>query len=346
MYNQNDPHAAFQQLAAQAMVTNSQNNQNNRLSEVSEAPSTMSRYGDDFERDYTTSPATRRKQQPLSPPPKGPIPAQAGGAQGGAYARFSVTGTAQSRFAQPGGEQLNKDMRESIPGGALSQPGAAVPPRPNRPSTQSRRSEQVYAARRSVANARVSAAGTVVWSGEDEIDDLDWEPVKEPAKESRSAKFWRWFWILAPILFSLIFVTAGVMYLLYGDDRMVHNLQIWRLCFFLAGLPVVWWVGAGVSKASVWVVENSQLFKMQKALYYAYAVRVSSEPSFLYFACIICPPPPISYFTFSNFLYLVLCVLYSCLLAASSCKCDPCCFSTRHVGSCHDGLEPRTRCGS
>lgn len=272
MYNPHDPHAAFQQLASQAMVASNAHN-NNRLSDVSEAPSTMSRLDNNTERDYMSSPASRLKQQPYSPPGKGAASAP--------HARFSMPPVIHSSVTGPKTEvkQL-KNLPSSIAAAAAAQPGGAVPlpSRPNRPSTQSRRSEQAYAARRSVANARVSAAGTVasgLWSGEDEVDDLDWDPVHSPPSSSKSAKFWRWFWFLAPIVFSLVFVTAGVMYLIYGSDRMVHNLQIWRLCFFLAGLPVVWWVGAGVSQASVWVVENSQLFKMQKALYYAYAVRVS-----------------------------------------------------------------------
>jgi hypothetical protein len=61
----------------------------------------------------------------------------------------------------------------------------------------------------------------------------------------------------------------------YGSDQMLNDLQIWRLSFFLAGLPIIWWVGDLATRGVVWAVERS-MFRVQNALYFAYAVRVSA----------------------------------------------------------------------
>jgi hypothetical protein len=53
------------------------------------------------------------------------------------------------------------------------------------------------------------------------------------------------------------------------------DFQIWRLCFFLAGLPVIWWVGDLVMRLVVYGVEAT-IFTWKNALYFTYAVRVSS----------------------------------------------------------------------
>ena len=285
MYNPNDPHAAFQHLAAQAMLaTGSAQGPTNRYSDASEAPSIATRYGDDADQAYNSNGATtrRKQQQPWSPTARGQQPPSQ-------FSRSSIAGIAKP---QPGVVDGGAVQR---PSGAVPPPGAPgapprfstfpLPPRPARGSAQSRRSEQAYANRRSVVaggrrsvatTARVSAAGTLstdLWSGEDEVDDLDWDRPRPPT--TRADIVWRLFWVLVPIIISLVLIAVGVVYLVFGNDTMVSNLQIWRLCFFIAGLPVIWWIGAGVTRASVWVVENSKLFKMQNVLYYAYAVRVS-----------------------------------------------------------------------
>lgn len=257
MYNPNDPHAAFQTLAGQAMLASAAGGGNhNRYSDVSEAPSMASPAGDDMAGYGSPGKGRRKPQKPLSPAPKPP------------------PGGSTNRFSMP--PRLD---------------GAPMPelPRPSRPSTQSRRSQQAYAGRdrRSAATAagggarRSTARASAMPGPPDEsgdIDDLDWRGEEEQEAEpgdARRRRFWRWAWVLAPMLLSLVFVAAGVVYLIFGNDEMVSNLQIWRLCFFIAGLPLIWWVGGGVVLAAVWAVENSKLFRMQNVLYFVYAVRVS-----------------------------------------------------------------------
>jgi hypothetical protein len=62
------------------------------------------------------------------------------------------------------------------------------------------------------------------------------------------------------------------MLLEFGPDALTTAWQGWRLCFFLAGLPIIWWVGDGVTRALVLGVERS-MFTVRNALYFAYAVR-------------------------------------------------------------------------
>ena len=55
------------------------------------------------------------------------------------------------------------------------------------------------------------------------------------------------------------------MLAVYDRSSGTSDIQIWRLCFFLAGLPVIWWIGRGFSDLAVWLVERS-LFTVQNAL--------------------------------------------------------------------------------
>lgn len=168
--------------------------------------------------------------------------------------------------------------------------------RRNRASDCSRRSEQAYAhvqrrsnvtnpgvgglgGRRSVALPRGSVASvlTTPWPDDDDLEEmedvsaLDWEVSgAEHARRKRRL----WCSVGVPFLISLAFIIGGVLYLVYGSDKMINNLQIWRLCFFIGGLPFVWWIGTAVTMAAVWCVEKS-MFRVQNALYFAYAVRVS-----------------------------------------------------------------------
>lgn len=162
-----------------------------------------------------------------------------------------------------------------------------------RQSARSRRGEEAYAHRRSSAvlpsTARSSIIGTLSatglagkggndaeswWGGEDDIDRLSWEIEGDSA-------YGLWLprraclSVLVPFIISLAFVAAGVLYLVYGSSQMIKNLQVWRLCFFIACLPVIWWLGDLVTLTSVYLVERS-MFRVKNALYYAYAVRVGT----------------------------------------------------------------------
>ncbi|KAH7617551.1 putative Mechanosensitive ion channel protein 10 [Nannochloris sp. 'desiccata'] len=275
----NDHHAAFQQFAAQAMVASNAMAANQQRN-VGSTAAVTSQADETDHTQYSAGAAGqsgRRQQNPCSP-----VAARCSGQQRGSTyaARFSMPPTA----INPDNNTKDRPSSNFRPDSGAA--AGVLPRRPYRPSTQSRRSEQVYAGRRSaatafgrhsVATARGSTYTTTTdttgfGSGED-VDDLDWNVDRAPNPRTPAATFWRWFWIVVPIIISLTFTTAGVLYLVYGSHQMVSNLQIWRMCFFIAGLPVIWWIGEGVTLGSVWIVERSKLFKMQNALYFAYAVR-------------------------------------------------------------------------
>jgi hypothetical protein len=87
----------------------------------------------------------------------------------------------------------------------------------------------------------------------------------------------RQFWVFAIMLsWTLAFVTAGVCLLVFKSVDDTTKLQAWRMCFFAAGLPVIWYIGDIVTHLIVWAVERS-MFTVKNALYFAYAVRVSSK---------------------------------------------------------------------
>jgi hypothetical protein len=300
MSNTNDHLMALQQLAAQAMAASSAMTANQQRNSAEQNTTGIPQPEETDHTQYTATPAGQsghRQQNSWA------SAAARGGHRGSTYTRFSMPPTVSKPTSNK--EDIpSSSFRPDSAAAAAGVPLLSTQQRPCRPSTQSRRSDQVYAGRRSnatafgrrsVATARGSTYSsttdtTGLWDGED-VDDLDWNVDKGTTQRTPAAKFWRWFWICVPIIISLIFITAGVLYLVYGSDQMVSNLQIWRMCFFIAGLPVIWWIGEGVTLGSVWIVERSKLFKMQNALYFAYAVRVSI---FLFFIL----RPPICLFLF------------------------------------------------
>jgi len=281
-----DQNAAFEQFATQVMIASSAMAANQQPAAGGMAG--IASYADapDYTQYNTGAYGQPGRRQPNT---SSPLAARGGRRQRGS--------TYAARISMPPTDiksNINtKDRSSSTFRPSTAAATGILPQRPYRPSTQSRRSEQVYAGRRSAATAfsRRSAAKsrgstyssttdtTGLWSGED-IDDLDWDVDHAP--RTPVTRFWRWFWIVVPMMISLIFTTAGVLYLVYGSHQMVSNLQIWRMCFFIAGLPVIWWICEAVTLGSVWLVERSKLFKMQNALYFAYAARVSKQKIFFF----------------------------------------------------------------
>uniref|UniRef100_A0A1D2ACS5 EF-hand domain-containing protein n=3 Tax=Auxenochlorella protothecoides TaxID=3075 RepID=A0A1D2ACS5_AUXPR len=109
---------------------------------------------------------------------------------------------------------------------------------------------------------------------DEEVDplenDLDWTTGKRPAQ-----KFYkrRWFWLyVIPLSISASLVILGACYVHFASSTLLGDVQLWRLLFFLAGLPIIWYFGDFVTWAAVWGVEKS-LFTWKNALYFAYAVR-------------------------------------------------------------------------
>jgi hypothetical protein len=93
------------------------------------------------------------------------------------------------------------------------------------------------------------------------------------AKPKRPFYKRRQFWVFAIMLsWTLLFVAVGVCFFKPSDD--ITKVQYWRICFFLAGLPLIWYTGDFVTIVIVWAVERS-MFTVKNALYFAYAVRVS-----------------------------------------------------------------------
>ena len=83
--------------------------------------------------------------------------------------------------------------------------------------------------------------------------------------------FWSLFFVS---IWVISFVAAGVSLLVFKENVTTSGFQAWRLCFFLAGLPVIWYIGEFVTLSIVFAVEKS-MFTVKNALYFAYAVRVS-----------------------------------------------------------------------
>ncbi|KAI3438435.1 hypothetical protein D9Q98_000866 [Chlorella vulgaris] len=103
--------------------------------------------------------------------------------------------------------------------------------------------------------------------GIDDMASLDYDAQQQPWWKRKT------FWMVAgPLLVSFGFLLAGIMYLVFGENQKVGQFQLWRLCFFIAGLPIIWWIGRGSMDLAVWAVERT-LFTHQNALYYFYAIR-------------------------------------------------------------------------
>ena len=116
--------------------------------------------------------------------------------------------------------------------------------------------------------------------------DIDVPASKPKRPFYRRRQYWVFFLFT---LWTLAFTTAGVCLLVFRSSDDTTKLQAWRLCFFCAGLPVIWYIGDFVSQMIVWAVERS-MFTVKNALYFAYAVRVRKKE--LYYTCfiIICLP--------------------------------------------------------
>lgn len=284
---------AFQQLAAQAMTASNVIQATQRLSEASECPSTGSRFAEEGYHPMPSSPPhkttenSRKFQQDPS--------------------RCTSRFTDRSSLAAARGRDSNvskQPLQHQFPDNHLlsqhtEQAAGAVTKHQSRATA--RRSDHAYAQRRSWVPASVILQGnrtsghrtsqqgrqsvastlTASWAGEDEVDALDWSTESAVGGEKNlfnhggrsCCSAWRVCCLVFPVAFSLLMILGGVMFLVYGSDRMIDRFQIWRLCFFLAALPLIWYIGTGVTQAFVWMVEKS-MFRMQNALYYAYAVRV------------------------------------------------------------------------
>ncbi len=74
----------------------------------------------------------------------------------------------------------------------------------------------------------------------------------------RRTSFW---WVVVPLLASCAFAAAGSVLVVafeQGNGSAKSRRQwSWRLMFFLASLPWVWWAGSAVSKGLVWGVERA-----------------------------------------------------------------------------------------
>jgi hypothetical protein len=101
----------------------------------------------------------------------------------------------------------------------------------------------------------------------DDMESLDFEAREKPFYKKKT------FWLIAgPLTVSAAFLLAAILYITLSPSDTLGQFQIWRLCFFIAGLPIIWWIGRGSMNIAVWGVEKT-MFTWQNALYYMYAVR-------------------------------------------------------------------------
>jgi small-conductance mechanosensitive channel len=83
----------------------------------------------------------------------------------------------------------------------------------------------------------------------------------------------RRFWVIfISISIVISMVTAGTALLVFAPTALTTSFQSWRLCFFIAGLVPIWFIGDAASRTIVWAVEKS-MFTVKNALYFAYATR-------------------------------------------------------------------------
>ena len=170
-----------------------------------------------------------------------------------------------------------------------SRPSFPAPPPSSNTASPSRRRDPSPAkppavpARRPRAEDMVAAAdsdddvlpeardlhGKGLWEADSDLD-VDVVLAQRPKPRFwRRRKFWK---VAIPALVMLAMILAGVCLLVFAPTSLTTSFQSWRLCFFIAGLPVIWWIGDGVSRCIVWAVERS-MFTVKNALYFAYAVR-------------------------------------------------------------------------
>jgi hypothetical protein len=125
--------------------------------------------------------------------------------------------------------------------------------------------------------------------------DIEMPAVKPNHPWYKRRKIWVFLILLS---WTLAFVTAGVCLLVFRAVDDDTKLQAWRICFFAAGLPIIWYAGDFVTQMIVWAVERS-MFTVKNALYFAYAVRVRKKKLLLFLYYYLNEDP------WSNFLTLV-----------------------------------------
>jgi len=104
--------------------------------------------------------------------------------------------------------------------------------------------------------------------------DLDVDPDAVRGKRP----FWKrkrvWI-IVAMLTVSFAFIVAGVCVLEFKAGSHTANFQVWRLFFFIAGLPFIWWGADIATRVDIWAPENS-FFAEKNVIYFMYRVRVRS----------------------------------------------------------------------
>jgi len=105
-------------------------------------------------------------------------------------------------------------------------------------------------------------------SNDPDLDiDTSLDKIKPPIWHTRL------FWTVSISLFvSLWLFVAGACLLAFNSDSRTSSVQVWRLFFFLGGLPIIWWIGDIVTRAIVWSVEKA--INVKNALFFVYRVRV------------------------------------------------------------------------
>ena len=100
------------------------------------------------------------------------------------------------------------------------------------------------------------------------LGDFDGEFGIDP-RERRSLWHRRHFWaIFISVIIFFVFIIIGICLLVYAPSTFIENFQFWRLSFFIAGLPVIWWLGRGIANLVVWAVQRS-MFSVKHALYFS-----------------------------------------------------------------------------